>query len=94
MELIKNKKTMKQTDILVRILTSDEGHVLTEADETITPENRALATEVVLADTDSPDNWKEITAEEAATIRKARCEAFGVRLAREKDNAIQPLQPT
>ena len=67
---------MTQQDILVRILRPTEGHYLTEADETTDITVRTIADEVTLAESDSPDNWREITADEAAEIGRAKAAAI------------------
>ena len=67
---------MQQQDILVRILRPDEGCYLTEADETIAAVDRTLINEVTLAETDDPSNWREITADEAAEIGRAKAAAY------------------
>ncbi len=60
---------MKQTEVLVRTLEPEDGCVLTQADENIPVTGRILATEITLGIGDSPDNWREISAEEAEQIR-------------------------
>lgn len=63
---------MKQTD---NILTPDDGMMLTQAAE-VPIESRIVTNRVCLAVNDSPDNWREITAEEAEAIRAAQDEIF------------------
>ncbi len=65
---------MTQTDYTTRVLHADEGHFLTQAGEVPIPD-RAVTETVYLAATDSPDNWREITADEAAAILEAQREA-------------------
>ena len=53
------------------ILTAEEGHFLTQANvENI--ENAVVSDKVFLASNDSPENWKEITEEEANSIKEAQ----------------------
>ena len=52
---------MKQETIELRKLTADSGKVLTNGE--------AYGTEIYLGKNDSPENWREITAEEYETIR-------------------------
>lgn len=63
---------MKQID---NILTPDEGMMLTQAAE-VEIESRIVTDCVCLAVNDSPENWREITAEDAAGIRAAQDEIF------------------
>ena len=54
----------------VKILKPKEGFYLTQADNTIDVINRMFFTVVVLAPTDSIENYKEISIEEANIIKK------------------------
>lgn len=56
---------MKQTD---NLLTPDEGMMLTQAAD-VAVESRIITSRVLLAVNDSPDNWREITADEAEAVR-------------------------
>lgn len=56
------------------IITPQEGMFLTQVDA-MEIEDRIVATCVALGSNDSPDNWKEITAEEAESINKLKEEA-------------------
>lgn len=60
--------TQEQYTTQVRILNADEGMMLTQADENIEIRNRIISDRVYLADTDTPESWKEITREEADRI--------------------------
>lgn len=53
---------MTQENFTTVILKADEGMFLTQKGE---PERRSIAGTVYLGRGDSPDNWVEITAEEA-----------------------------
>lgn len=54
----------------VKILKPKEGFYLTQADNTIDVINRMFFTVIVLAPTDSIENYKEISIEEANIIKK------------------------
>lgn len=56
------------------VLSSQEGMFLTQVDA-MEIEDRIVATRVALGSNDSPDNWKEITAEEAESINKLKEDA-------------------
>lgn len=60
---------IKQVD--VRILRPNEGCLLTQSADTDVRE-RIFSDEIWLASTDSADNWKDITIEEADQIKKER----------------------
>ena len=64
---------MTQTDYTTRVLHADQGHFLTQRAE-VAIADRAVTDTVYLAATDSPGNWREITAGEAGgdTRRPAR----------------------
>lgn len=65
---------MKQTDYTTHVLIADEGMMLTQAGEV--PDNeRTYTDKIYLAVTDSPQNWREATAEEAAAHQAAIREA-------------------
>ena len=55
---------MRQSNYTVTIIEASEGHTLTQAGD-ISANERTMAKKVYLAVNDSPDNWKEITDEEA-----------------------------
>ena len=60
--------TNKQVE--VRILKPNEGFVLTQSDDTIEVMQRSFFKIIVLAPSDSPENYKEITIEEAEALKK------------------------
>lgn len=68
---------MKQTEqtIVLRTLHAEAGHLLTQAGDNIPADCRILTEEVVLAATDDPANWREITAGEADAIRSLQQQA-------------------
>lgn len=53
-----------QQQVTLRILEADEGHVLTQASD-VEPQNRVYSEKIYLAVNDSPENWMEITQEQA-----------------------------
>lgn len=59
---------MVQSNYTVIILQPSEGYTLTQSADVKIAE-RILSKKVFLAINDSPDNWKEITDEEAENIR-------------------------
>ena len=58
---------IKQVD--VRVLRPNEGCLLTQSAD-VDVKERIFSEEIWLASTDSADNWKDITIEEADKIRK------------------------
>ena len=46
-----------------------EGYLLTQASDDVEIQNRVFSDKVFLAVTDAPENWKEITIEEAEQIK-------------------------
>ena len=58
---------IKQVD--VRILRPNEGCLLTQSAD-VDVKERIFSDEIWLASTDSADNWKDITIEEANQIKK------------------------
>ena len=58
---------VKQVD--VRILKPNNGCLLTQSAD-VELQNRVFSEEIWLASTDSPDNWKDISIEEAEKIKK------------------------
>ena len=59
---------MVQSNYTVIILPPSEGYTLTQSADVEISE-RILSKKVFLAVNDTPDNWKEITDEEAENIR-------------------------
>lgn len=62
---------MKQSEYTTRVLTAEPGHYLTQSAD-VSDNERVVAENVYLGVNDSADNWREITAEEAETIRAAQ----------------------
>lgn len=71
---------MIQEEIKVRVIKPTEGYLLTQAND-VEIQNRVFSDKVFLAVTDSVDNWKEISIEEADAIK-----AEQERLAQEEMN--------
>lgn len=71
---------MVQSNYTVIILQPSEGYTLTQSRDVEISE-RILSKKVFLAINDSPENWKEITDEEAENIRIQQEE-----LAKEKED--------
>ena len=59
---------MIQEEIKVRVIKPTEGYLLTQAND-VEIINRVFSDKVFLAVTDSVDNWKEISIEEADAIK-------------------------
>jgi hypothetical protein len=67
---------MTQTEYTTRVISAEAGKYLTQASNDIDLLNRVVTNaKVYLAVNDSPDNWREISAEEANNIIKAQEEA-------------------
>ena len=60
---------MKQENYTTRVLVAEDGFYLTQSSE-VEISGRIITKKVFLGINDSPENWKEITAEEAENIRK------------------------
>lgn len=61
---------MTQSDYTVRQLLAADGCFITQAAD-VPDSQRIVATRIILAETDDPANWKEISALEAGRIRAA-----------------------
>ena len=59
----------KVKQVNVSILKPNEGCVLTQSAE-VELQNRVFSDEIWLAATDSPDNWKDISIEEAEALKE------------------------
>lgn len=66
---------MKQNTFTTQILTAEDNHYLTQADDNVEILQRIVADTVALGKYDSPENWKEITKEEADEILRQQEEA-------------------
>ena len=72
---------IKQVD--VRILRPNEGWLLTQSAD-VDVKERIFSEEIWLASTDSADNWKDITIEEADKIKKEQEAVMAERQASEQ----------
>lgn len=72
---------IKQVD--VRILKPNEGCLLTQSAD-VDVKERVFSEEIWLASTDSADNWKDITIEEADKIKNKQEAAMAERQASEQ----------
>ena len=72
---------IKQVD--VRILRPNEGCLLTQSAD-VDVKERIFSEEIWLASTDSADNWKDITIEEAEKIKKEQEAVMAERQASEQ----------
>jgi hypothetical protein len=64
---------MTQSEYTTRVIAPEDGKFLTQADNNIALSERVVTdSKVYLAITDSPENWREISAEEAQEILKAQ----------------------
>lgn len=59
---------MKQETITTIIIEAEEGKYLTQASAEVPVAERICATKIALGRNDSPENWGEITAEQAKEI--------------------------
>ena len=66
---------MTQTDYTTVVLAPDQGHYLTQAADVPLAQRVVTDQPLYLASTDSPANWREITAQEAQAYLAARREA-------------------
>lgn len=67
---------MQTTNFTTIILKPEDGKFLTQSDENIDIKQRIVATTVALGKNDTEENWREIDAEEAASIRDAQKLAY------------------
>ena len=59
----------KVKQVNVSIIKPNEGCVLTQSAD-VELQNRVFSEEIWLAATDAPENWKDITIEEAEALKK------------------------
>ena len=69
------------------VLKASEGYMLTQANISI--ESAIITDKVYLAALDSPDNWKEITVEEANSLKQQQEELLKQREKEELEKAEQ-----
>ena len=60
---------------MTKVIRPSEGYYLTQVDEEVSITDRMVATVIAIGKNDSPDNYKEITQEEADAIRAEQAAA-------------------
>lgn len=68
---------LQETQVTLRRLTAAEGYLLTQSDPEIKITDRTFGSEITLAATDDPANWKEITTAEADELKQQQLDAYG-----------------
>lgn len=63
--------------VTLRRITAASGYVLTQADDNTPITDRTFGSEITLAATDDPANWKEITTAEAEELKQRQLQAYG-----------------
>ena len=61
---------MKSESFTTIILEAEQGHYLTQADDSLALRDRVVASRLALGRNDSAGNWREITQEEADEIKR------------------------
>lgn len=67
---------LQETQVTLRRLTAAEGYLLTQSDPEIKIIDRTFGSEITLAGTDDPANWKEITTAEADELKQQQLNAY------------------
>lgn len=67
---------LQETQVTLRRLTAAEGYLLTQSDPEIKITDRTFGSEITLAATDDPANWKEITTAEADELKQQQLNAY------------------
>lgn len=67
---------INETTVTLRRITAASGYVLTQADDNTPITDRTFGSEITLAATDDPANWKEITTAEADELKQRQHEAY------------------
>lgn len=67
---------LQETQVTLRRLTAAEGYLLTQSDPEIKIADRTFGSEITLAATDDPANWKEITTAEADELKQEQLNAY------------------
>lgn len=67
---------METGTITTTVLVASDGYKLTQASDDVAILDRVIGKKIYLASTDSADNWKEITDEEAATLKAEQADAL------------------
>lgn len=68
-------------------ITAPEGKYLTQSSDTTTDEQRIYATEVALAVTSSPEEWREATAEEKEEFEARQLAKMEAQISAPQDEA-------
>lgn len=61
---------MQQTNYITRVLTPNDGYVITQANDNILLKDRIFSNKLYLAVNDDPDNYMEITVKEAEMLKQ------------------------
>lgn len=77
---------MKQTAYSVQVIEAEEGKSLTQAAE-VSLQERVFSKKLYLAVNDTPDNWKEITDEEAAALKAQAAAAAEAKAQAEEESS-------
>lgn len=67
---------LQETQVTLRRLTAAEGYLLTQSDPNTPIADRTFGSEITLAATDDPANWKEITTAEADELKQQQLNAY------------------
>ena len=77
----------------IRSIIPSEGHLLTQADTSISDNARVFSELIILGNSDSMLNWKEVTVEEAKKCEKEREEKAKAEASKEaKEKRIAELE--
>ena len=82
------KMETKVKQVNVSILKPNEGCVLTQSAD-VELQNRVFSEEIWLAATDAPENWKDITIEEAEALKQQQEELSNSQITEENIPTIQ-----
>lgn len=77
---------MKQTAYSVKVIEAEESKILTQAAE-VSLQERVFSKKLYLAVNDTPDNWKEITDEEAAALKAEEAAAAEAKAQAEEESS-------
>lgn len=67
---------LQETQVTLRRIAAAEGYLLTQSDPEIKITDRTFGSEITLAATDDPANWKEITTAEADELKQQQLNAY------------------
>lgn len=85
---------MKQEVLNIRVLVADEGFALTEADNSIDPQERTYAHKIYLSAQDDPENYIEVpyqTQEESPDLMDS---IFGQESTSDPESDPESVQPS